>query len=47
MFKAMGHVILFDMFLNTTFKTTTSFTKVNLYTRKKFKSSGIASSHLI
>ena len=47
MFKNMGHVILFDMSLNTTFKATTSFTKVNLYARKNFKSSGIGSSHLI
>ena len=49
MFENMRLVILFDMFLNPSFKKTTSFaniartTQVNLYTRKDFKSSGIRS----
>ena len=53
MFKNMRLVILFDMFLNPSFKMTTSFTniarstlqlgQVNLYTRKNFKLPGIGS----
>ena len=45
----MGLVILFDIFLNPSFKMATSFTRttalaqVNLYTRKDFKLSGIGS----
>ena len=48
----MGLVILFDIFLNPSFKMDTSFTsiarttalaQVNLYTRKDFKLSGIGS----
>ena len=52
MFKNMRFIILFDMFLNPSFKMMASFvnvastlqlTQVNLYTRKGFKSSGIGS----
>ena len=47
----MRTVILFDMFLNSSFKMTTSFanvartttSQINLNTRKDFKSSGIRS----